>query len=88
MPQTRRKSRQPRRLEPRWKARLALAGTPYARFRVADGRLTAALSRLCRTGRTDAAAEVRDTALAGRLADEAFECLMRIAERAEGGDPE
>lgn len=74
------------RKEPRWKERLATAATADQRLYVAYGRATAALAHLRRGKRPDPLVQARDTATAERLAGEAADYLMRMAERAEGGD--
>ena len=67
---------------------MAAAATADQRLYVAYGRATAALAYLRRVKRPDPAVQARDTATAERLADEATACLMRLAERAEGGNPQ
>jgi hypothetical protein len=73
----------PRRV-PRWQERMDAAGTPQERLAAAYSRLTAALAHMSRAKRPDAAAQVRDTALALDVAGRAADALMALSARLEG----
>jgi hypothetical protein len=74
-----------RRPPPRWQERMARAATPEDRLAAASDRLTSSLAHL-RRKRRDAGAHARGCAVATRLAGEAAEYLIGLAERAEGSD--